>query len=292
MRIGVVILPDQRWAEGGSRWRRAEELGFAHAWTYDHIGWRSLSQGPWFGAVPTLAAAAVATSTIRLGTMVASPNFRHPVPFARDLLALDDVASGRFSLGVGAGTMGDDARVLGDDERSLGERTKRFEEFVDLLDELLTHDETTTEGLHFTAVDAPMRPGCVQRPRIPFVVAATGLRGMRVAARHGQGWVTTGDWTKSEIGMAADEGAASVAAQMAQLEAACEAVGRDPATIERYALTGLTLASGLGSVEEFRHTCETYAAAGVTELIVHWPRESDWFAGDLDHFESVVTALR
>ena len=60
------------------RWRRAEEYGFHTAWTYDHIGWRSLVDGPWFDAVPTLAAAAQVTSTIRLGTYVASPNFRHP----------------------------------------------------------------------------------------------------------------------------------------------------------------------------------------------------------------------
>jgi hypothetical protein len=71
----------------------------------------------------------------------------------------------------------------------------------------------------------------------------------------------------------------------------CEAEGRDPGSIERFALTGLTLGSGLGSVDEFRSTCAAYEAVGVTEMIVHWPRESDWFAGDLDHFESVVSEV-
>ncbi len=291
MRVGVVILPDERWADGGWRWRRAEELGFAHAWTYDHIGWRSLSQGPWFGAIPTLTAAAVETATIRLGTMVASPNFRHPVPLARDLLALDDVSAGRFSLGVGGGTQVGDATVLGQREMSLGDRARRFEEFVDLLDELLTHDETRWRGRHFSAVDAPMRPGCLQAPRIPFVVAAAGPRGMRLAARLGQGWVTTGPLAVGEVGLGANEGAAAVRAQIEQLDSACDAESRDPGSIERFALTGLTLDSGLGSVEEFRHTLGSYEAVGVTDLIVHWPRDSDWFAGDLDHFESVVSAV-
>ena len=85
VRVGIVILPDERWSVARERWRRAEEYGFHTAWTYDHIGWRSLVDGPWFDAVPTLTAAALVTSTIRLGTFVASPNFRHPVPFAREL---------------------------------------------------------------------------------------------------------------------------------------------------------------------------------------------------------------
>jgi hypothetical protein len=51
MRVGIVILPDQRWATAAERWRRAEAYGFAHAWTYDHIGWRNLVDGPRFDAV-------------------------------------------------------------------------------------------------------------------------------------------------------------------------------------------------------------------------------------------------
>src|SRR5262249_35035036 len=79
--LGGLILPERRWIEDRDRWRRAEQLGFDHAWTYDHIAWRELRDEPWFAAVPTLSAAALVTSTIRLGTLVASPNFRHPVPF-------------------------------------------------------------------------------------------------------------------------------------------------------------------------------------------------------------------
>ncbi|HEX9382886.1 MAG TPA: hypothetical protein VF908_05760 [Gemmatimonadaceae bacterium] len=59
MRIGVLILPELPWSTAQSLWRRAEELGFDHAWTYDHLAWRSLRDAPWFGAMPTLAAAAV-----------------------------------------------------------------------------------------------------------------------------------------------------------------------------------------------------------------------------------------
>src|SRR4249919_180286 len=125
MRVGIVILPDQRWAVAAGRWQRAEQLGFDHAWTYDHLGWRDLVDGPWFDAVGTLTAAATVTSRIRLGTLVASPNFRHPVHFARELTGLDDISDGRVLLGIGAGGIGFDSAVLGWPALSPRERADR-----------------------------------------------------------------------------------------------------------------------------------------------------------------------
>ena len=110
----MVILPERSWAEARPRWEQAEALGFDHAWTYDHLTWRSFRDQPWFGALPTLTAAALVTERIRLGPLVASPNFRHPVPFAKELVTLDDISGGRLTLGIGAGGTGWDATVLGD----------------------------------------------------------------------------------------------------------------------------------------------------------------------------------
>ena len=91
----------------------AEQLGFAHAWTYDHLTWRGHRDHTWFAAVPTLTAAATATTRIRLGPLVASPNFRHPLTLAKEMIALDDISGGRVTLGVGAGGTGWDATMLG-----------------------------------------------------------------------------------------------------------------------------------------------------------------------------------
>src|SRR4051812_7936443 len=189
--VGIVLLPQERWSVQRERWRRAEEWGFDHAWTYDHLSWRTLVDEPWFATVPLLAAAAAVTQSIRLGTFVASPNFRHPVPFAKDVMGLDDVSDGRFLLGLGAGGEGFDASVLGP-QPTRGERTRRFEEFVGLLDALLTSPTTTHRGTYYEANDARMVPGTVARPRTPFLVAAAGPRTMALAARYGQGWVTYG----------------------------------------------------------------------------------------------------
>ncbi|MDP1793621.1 MAG: LLM class flavin-dependent oxidoreductase, partial [Acidimicrobiales bacterium] len=106
MRVGVCILPEDPWPIAAEKWRNAEAWGFDHAWTYDHLAWRDLRDGPWHAAIPTLVAAASVTTTIRLGTLVASPNFRHPVALAREVVTLDDVSGGRLTLGIGAGGEG------------------------------------------------------------------------------------------------------------------------------------------------------------------------------------------
>ena len=220
-------------------WARAEAMGFDHAWTYDHIAWRTLRDGPWFAAVPTLTAAAMATSTIRLGTMVASPNFRHPVAFARELITLDDVSDGRLTAGLGAGGEGWDATILGQAPWSASERADHFDEFVRLLDLVLRGPTTTFTGQHFSADAAPNQPGCVQQPRVPFAIAATGPRGMRLAVEHADVWVTNGSRSHAGPPLPAPEGAALVRAQMQRLDDHCAAAGRDPATLDRLVVTGI-----------------------------------------------------
>ena len=102
MRLGVLILPDRPWTEAQATWRRAEDLGFHHAWTYDHLTWRGLRDSPWHAAIPTLTAAALVTSRIRLGTLVASPHFRHPVAFAKELVTLDSISAAHSAFVIHA----------------------------------------------------------------------------------------------------------------------------------------------------------------------------------------------
>jgi alkanesulfonate monooxygenase SsuD/methylene tetrahydromethanopterin reductase-like flavin-dependent oxidoreductase (luciferase family) len=291
MRLSTCILPVQRWHEGGrDRWARAEEIGFDTAYTYDHLSWRvPFRDGPWFGAVPTLTAAATATSRLRLGTLVTSPNFRHPVTLAKELLSLDDVSGGRITLGVGAGGNGFDATALGQKPWTPRERADRFAEFVALLDTLLTQDATTHEGVHYSAHEVRNIPGCVQRPRLPFAVAATGPRGLRLAARHGQAWVTTGD---PKVVSAPDATpAASLAAigkQIGRLEDACTAEDRDPAELHRVLLTGFTPDPLLGSVDAFVDFAGRHAEAGIGEIVLHWPVPGTRFAADEKVFERIA----
>ncbi|MFI0860739.1 LLM class flavin-dependent oxidoreductase [Streptomyces smyrnaeus] len=290
MRLSTVILPVRRWSEGGREmWRRAEELGFHAAYTYDHLSWRvPFRDGPWFGAVPTLTAAAAATSRLRLGTMVTSPNFRHPVPLAKELLTLDDISDGRVTLGIGAGGSGFDATALGQHPWTRRERADRFAEFVPLLDRLLTEDEVTAEGTYYAAHEARGLPGCVQRPRLPFTVAATGPRGLRLAARHGQAWLTTGDPAANETGTPADS-LAALARQTEALEKACADTGRDTHTLGRTLLTGFTPDRPLESLDAFVDFAGRLATLGFDEVVLHWPLPGTRFAADERIFERVAT---
>ena len=61
MRVGLTILPEHRWSDAAPMWRAAEEMGFDHAWTYDHLVWAGLPDAPWYGTTPTLTATRTAT---------------------------------------------------------------------------------------------------------------------------------------------------------------------------------------------------------------------------------------
>jgi alkanesulfonate monooxygenase SsuD/methylene tetrahydromethanopterin reductase-like flavin-dependent oxidoreductase (luciferase family) len=226
MRLSTVILPVYPWSQGQEVWRRAEALGFHAGYTYDHLSWQSFRDRTWFGALPTLTAAAVVTQRLRLGTLVTSPNFRHPVTLAKELMSLDDISGGRLTVGIGAGGVGFDADVLGHPPWTLRERADRLDEFLPLLDTLLTQASTTMQGAFYSADGARMVPGCTQQPRMPFVVAATGRRGLALTARFGQGWVSYGS-PSGAADTPPDRAPAVIEAQLDRLRAACGQEGRD-----------------------------------------------------------------
>ncbi|OIQ67599.1 limonene 1,2-monooxygenase [mine drainage metagenome] len=288
MKVGVVILPDQRWSEAKHLWREAEDLGFAHAWTYDHLTWRDLRDGPWFGAVPTLAAAALATSSIRIGTLVASPNFRHPVTFAKELMSLDDISSGRITLGIGAGGSGWDANALGQEPWSAKERAARFAEFVEQLDRLLTEPAIDSlSGEFYCAKDARAIPGCVQQPRLPFAIAATGTKGISLAVKFGQSWVTHGD---PKAAAKRDEVAAHACAklQMAKVREECQTQGRDFNSLSKTYLTDSIREPWLASVSDFHRLSGKYEELGFTDIVLHYPRLSEPYKADIDVYYEIA----
>ncbi|MFG2224766.1 LLM class flavin-dependent oxidoreductase [Streptomyces sp. NPDC048644] len=288
MRLSTVILPVRRWSDGGKEvWQHAEELGFHTAYTYDHLSWRSFRDQAWFGAIPTLTAAAAATSRLRLGTLVTSPNFRHPVTLAKELISLDDISEGRVTLGIGAGGNGFDATALGQNPWTPRERADHFGEFVTLLDRLLTQDVVSYEGEHYSAHEVRNIPGCVQRPRLPFAVAATGPRGLKLAARHGQAWVTTGD-PKLYAEGTPEQSVAALRGQVERLGKACADVGRDPGELRKILLTGFTPDRPLDSFDAFVDFAGTHAELGFDEIVLHWPIADSMFAADVAVFERIA----
>ncbi|WP_341954264.1 LLM class flavin-dependent oxidoreductase [Salinibacterium sp. TMP30] len=287
MRHGIVILPQQPWTEAKHRWIQAEELGFDHAWTYDHLSWKSLADEPWHATVPTLTAAASVTSRIGLGTFVASPNFRHPVTFAKELATLDDVSGGRFLLGVGSGGTGFDSTVLGVPELSPRERHARFEEFVRGLDELLRFEEPGSGGISFsgdwfTAVNARMVGAPARSPRLPFVVAAEGRRGLKLAVELADGWLTLGRTADT-----LEEWWQAVADVSQRLDNTLGEADRASATLDRYLNLDGAPQFSLESVGAWDDAVGRAEALGFTDVIGHWPRADGIYAGD----ESVLIEI-
>jgi alkanesulfonate monooxygenase SsuD/methylene tetrahydromethanopterin reductase-like flavin-dependent oxidoreductase (luciferase family) len=277
------MWPIQSWPESRELWLRAEELGLEHAWVYDHTAWRDHT--PWYDAYSTLAAVAAVTSRIHIGPLVTSPNFRHPVPAAHAVKTIDDISGGRLVLGIGAGgaNRSSDGGILGGPDWSPRERADRFAEWVELLDRLLIGPETTFEGTYYSAQDALTGPGCVQRPRVPFAIAGNGPRGMRLAAMYGDFWVANGGPADSPLEV--------VRQQMGRLAEACGEVGRDPGELRRLLLTGFTDEPWLDSVEAFRDLAGRYAEAGITDLVVHWPRPGTPWAARMNVFEEIASGV-
>jgi alkanesulfonate monooxygenase SsuD/methylene tetrahydromethanopterin reductase-like flavin-dependent oxidoreductase (luciferase family) len=289
VRLGVLVLPEHPGPDGTEIWRRLEQLGARHAWTYDHLRWRPASGGPWFDALTTLTGAACVTRRIALGTLVASPSFRHPLTTASQVMTLDHLSGGRFIFGVGSGAPGPDTEALGGSADSAADRADRFTEFVTLADEALRGQPVDYRGRHFTATGVQLTPGCVQRPRVPFAVAATGPRGLRLTARYGQYWVTIG--RPQDAGSRTEAAAfGTLRAQLGRLTAACEDVGRDPADLRKLVQLSRIVADPYASTERLRDLIGRCADLGFTDAVLAYPRPSGVFAGDLGSFERAMTA--
>jgi len=285
VRVGVVILPEFSWREAQPRWKSLQDRGFAHAWTYDHLAWRDLADGPWYATVPTLAAAATATSTLRLGTWVASPNFRHPVTFGKDLLTLDDISGGRIIAGLGSGGIGWDADVLGTAELTPRDRHDRFAEWLALLDRLLREGEVSAAGEYYRAVRARTIPAG-SRDRLELVVAAGGPRALRLAARF-DGWATYGIPSRSGT---PDQWWAGLAELSDRFDELTAQQPPDRPTPRRY----LNLDQGdysLTDLDRFVDDAGRAAALGFTDVVVHWPRATGIYAGDETMLDRVAELL-
>lgn len=285
MRSGITILPEYPWPEAARLWERAEAYGFDHAWTYDHLSWRSLADAPWHATIPTLTAAAMVTERIRLGTFVASPNFRHPVPFAKELATVDDISGGRFTLGVGSGGTGFDATVFGEDVLPAARRHSRFESFVTALDTLLRHESDGPISLSdewYTVHEARMVGIPAQLPRLPFVVAANGPKGQRVAVRQGSGWLTTGAGGDDEEAWWRRTGDL-----MKRFQDAASDLGEG-----RHYDTYVSIDAGpvysLSSAEAYRDAVGRAGELGFTDTVCHWPRADGVYAGTEDVLDEIA----
>ena len=170
-------------ARSGEAWAtlalRAESIGYDVLVMPDHLG-QQLSP---FAA---LAAAAAATTHLRIGAFVFANDYRHPLILAREAATLDFLSGGRFEMGLGAGWMTGDYRQLGMTYDPAPRRIDRLEEAVPLIKRLLAGETVTHHGTHYQLDRASTGVPPVQKPRPPLAIGGGGPRMLKLAVREAE----------------------------------------------------------------------------------------------------------
>jgi probable F420-dependent oxidoreductase len=162
--------------------RRAEALGYSTLLLRDHFVPEPF--GDQLAPMVALAAAAGATRTLRVGTLVLDNDYRHPVLLAKEAATLDLLSGGRFELGIGAGWLREEYRRAGMPFDAPGVRVGRLEESLRVVKGLLAGSAVTFEGEHYTVDGITGFPAPVQRPRPPILVGAGSRRMLGIAGRE------------------------------------------------------------------------------------------------------------
>ena len=203
----------------------AEELGFDAFFRSDHylkMGSVSGLPGP-TEAWATLAALAVETSRIRLGTLVTPATFRLPGPLAITVAQADQMSGGRIELGLGAGWYEAEHTAYGVPFPPLGERFDILTEQLEIITGLWDTADGETfsfSGAHYQLADSPALPKPAQRPHPPVILGGAGARRTpRLAARFA---------AEFNLGFRSVQDSA---AAFARVREACEAAGRHPTSM-------------------------------------------------------------
>ena len=199
----------------------AEDTGWYGVWLADHYmpntGDTTPARGDTYECWALLPALAAVTERIRIGTLVSPTSVHHPALLAKRAATIDRLSGGRMVLGLGAGWQINEHHAYGIELEPPGKRVSRFEEAIQIVRSMLSQESTTFHGACYDITDAPCDPKPVQSP-LPLLVGTRSPRMLRITARHADEWNTWGSPEQAAVGRAA-------------LVEACDAVGRDPATM-------------------------------------------------------------
>jgi probable F420-dependent oxidoreductase len=177
-RFGVLSGGAVSAAEWTQFARAAEDLGYATLLMPDRP---ALGQ---FAPVAALTAAAMATTTLRVGSYVFCNDYRHPALLARELATLDILSRGRVEIGLGAGVSAEDYHQLGMPFADAGTRVGRLEEAVRVMKRCFTEDQVEFAGQYYTITGLRGAPKPIQRPHPPIFIGSGGKRMLTFAARE------------------------------------------------------------------------------------------------------------
>ena len=270
------------WADIVAIARETEAVGFDSLWVVDHLLFRrdemmehfDLPVPPALAGLPplgcwegwsVLAAVAATTTRVELGTLVACSGYRNPALLAKMAETLDEISGGRLILGLGTGDSVFEHHTFG---YPSDHRVGRFEEALAILRPLLRDGRADFTGVYHRARECELRPRGPRRAGPPIVIAGTGERMLRLTARYADGWNGWLAYGRSQPDV--------LPPLREKVDAACEAVGRDPATLSRsvgarVSMLGRTVPGAeplTGSVHEIAAGLLAFAGEGVTHLQV------------------------
>lgn len=254
-----------RWSDILAIARRAEELGFDSVFVADHLIYRFEGRdtfGIWEG-MSLLAALAAATERIELGTGVICTGFRNPALLAKMADTIDEISGGRLIFGIGAGWHDPEYEAFG---YPTDHKFSRFREALQIIHPLLKTGNVDFQGDYYEANACELRPRGPRGRDLTLMVASTGDRMLDLTARYADAW---NGWVVP--GRNAD--------LLGRLDTACEAVGRDPASLERIGMvmvdhTGAEIEPEArrppvqGTPEEMATAFRSLAADGISHLVV------------------------
>jgi probable F420-dependent oxidoreductase len=176
-RFGVNVRTAASQAEWANKARKVEALGYAVLLVPDHLA-------ELLAPLPALAAAAAATTRLRVGTAVLNNDLRHPALLAREAATLDVLSDGRLELGLGAGHMRSEYEQAGLAFDPGATRVERLGEAVVIVKRLLEGESVTFAGRHYRVTGHSIHPRPVQRPRPPVLIGGNAPRLLTLAARE------------------------------------------------------------------------------------------------------------
>lgn len=198
----------------------AKNAGFEALWFGDHLSYEQGGKtvGTW-EAWTLMSAVAAAVPGIHLGPLVTCSGFRNPGLIAKMTEMIDEVSGGRFILGIGAGWNEPEYRQFG---YPYDHRASRFEESIRIIHDLLRHGESTFSGTYVQTENAINQPRGPRPYGAPILIGSNGDRISKSIAKYADAW--NSDWQQHP---------GDYAPLLARLDDACEAEGRDPATLIR-----------------------------------------------------------
>jgi F420-dependent oxidoreductase-like protein len=283
MRICLMIEGQESvtWEQWLALGRACEDAGLEGLFRSDHYTsvFGVLDRGS-LDAWTTLAGIAAHTSRIRLGTMVSPATFRHPSALSRSVVTVDHISGGRVELGLGAGWYELEHRAHGFEFEGHDPRLERFAEQLEIISRQWTEAAFDFSGHYYRLEDCRAVPKPVQTPRPPLIVGGTARPGtLAPAIRFADEYNTP---------LASRE---QCVLRRRRLVEACEAAGRDPATLPFSLMTTCVVAEDSEMLRErARGVMRVTGADGDPDAFLAAAPEA-WVVGTVDEVVDQLQAL-